>query len=130
VSIRRFAIGCALAVIAAGGVDSAGARECCNITCGLASPICIASDDLNCEQLCDAECVNSGGCTTFGASTCSPDLAVVSCDENCDAVCAAFTPTPTPATTPAPTMSLGMLTVMAALLGVLAVVGLRQRRQQ
>jgi hypothetical protein len=130
--IRLTAIGAgiALAVLVGGSVDDAGARECCNVTCGLASPRCLVSDVVNCDQLCDTACASSGGCTTFSASTCAPGLAVESCDAGCQAVCATFTPvttpTSTPATAPAPTLSPGALAFLAAALGGLAVVALRR----
>ena len=132
-SMRGFAIGCALAVVGAGSVDRASARECCNISCGTFEPVCVVSDTANCQVICDSGCSSFGGCTTFTASTCSPDLAVGSCDGNCQAVCATFTPLPTvtpiAATAPAPTMSSGVLALMVVGLGLLASVALRGRRQ-
>ena len=86
----------ALAVVGAGSIDGARALECCRVMCdSLPFSGCTTVEDFACDNFCDAACEFIGGCSDFRASTCSPDLAVVDCDNNCGAVCATFTATAT-----------------------------------
>jgi len=92
---RFTTIGACLALAVVGAGSAHALVECCNVTCDGFSPICLFDLALPCDQLCNSACESFGGCTHFSASTCSPDLAVVGCDNNCGAVCATFTATAT-----------------------------------